>query len=128
MGAATEVVRKAYEAFGRGDVPGVLALCAPAIDWEFVGPSKLGYAGKRSNHAGVADFFMKVGQLDDIHIFEPREFIENGENVAVLGWEKTTARDTGKRFECEWAHVFTVKDGKVTRWRGFADTASRYHD
>ncbi len=46
--------------------------------------------------------------------------------MVVLGWEKTVARDTGKPFECEWAHVFTVKDGKVNRWRGFFDTASRY--
>jgi limonene-1,2-epoxide hydrolase len=29
-------------------------------------------------------------------------------------------------FETEWVHVFTVKSGKITRWRGFFDTAARY--
>jgi ketosteroid isomerase-like protein len=63
---------------------------------------------------------------DDIHSFEPREFIEAGEHVRVLGWEKSTALDTGKSFESEWVHVFTVKNDKVTRWRGFFNTAARY--
>ena len=66
MGAATEVVKKAYDAFGRGDVAGILALCAAQVDWEFVGPPKLGYAGKRRNHAEISDFFSKVHELDDM--------------------------------------------------------------
>jgi ketosteroid isomerase-like protein len=45
----------------------------------------------------------------------------------VLGWEDSVAKDTGKAFKTEWAHVFTVTDGKVTRWRGFFDTAARYN-
>lgn len=44
----------------------------------------------------------------------------------VLGWERATAIDTGRRFESEWVHVFTVKGGKITRWRGFFNTAPRY--
>lgn len=28
---------------------------------------------------------------------------------------KSTALDTGKDFKSEWIHVFTVKNGKVTR-------------
>ena len=51
-----------------------------------------------------------------------------GDNVAVLGWEKALAKDTGKPFESEWAHWFTVQNGKVTRWRGFFNTAARYQD
>jgi ketosteroid isomerase-like protein len=63
---------------------------------------------------------------DDIHVFEPREFIEAGEHVTVLGRESSTALDTGKPFESDWVHIFTIKAGKVTRWRGFFNTAARY--
>jgi uncharacterized protein len=59
-------------------------------------------------------------------VFEPREFIDASEHVIVLGWEKTTALDTNKTFETEWVHVFTVRNGKIVRWRGFFDTAARY--
>jgi uncharacterized protein len=48
------------------------------------------------------------------------------EHVTVLGWTKVTARETQKTFESEWVHVSTVRDGKITRWRGFANTAARY--
>jgi len=126
MGAATDVVRKAYECFGRQDVPGLLELIAEPVDWEFVGPKGLAYTGRRRNRAEVGKFFADIPKADDIHAFEPREFIEAGDHVTVLGWEKSTAIDTGRKFESEWVHVFTVKDGKVTRWRGFFDTAARY--
>ena len=126
MGAATTVVQQAYEAFGRRDVPAILSLIADEVDWEFVGSPNLPYAGRRRTKKEVADFFAAIPGTDDIHVFEPREFIEAGEHLTVLGWQRTTALDTGKTFESEWVHVFTVKNGRVTRWRGFFNTAARY--
>ena len=123
---ATAVVQQVYEAFGRQDVPAILNLVAEEVDWEFVGPASLAYAGKRRNRKEVADFFAAVPRADEVHAFEPREFIAAGEHVTVLGWESSTALDTGTKFQTEWVHVFTVKKGKVTRWRGFFDTAARY--
>ena len=123
---STAVVQQAYEAFGRQDVPSILKLVAADVDWEFVGPASLAYAGKRRNHKEVADFFAAIPRADEIHAFEPREFIAAGEHVTVLGWESSTALDTGTKFQTEWVHVFTVKKGKVTRWRGFFNTAARY--
>ncbi len=126
MLTATEVVQQAYAAFGRGDVPAILELVANDIDWELVGPKKLAYAGHRSNRNEVGAFFESVAQSDNIHVFEPREFIAAGEHVTVLGWEESTAIETNTKFASEWVHVFTVKNGRVTRWRGFFDTAARY--
>jgi uncharacterized protein len=126
MGAALDVVQQAYAAFGQGDIPTLLKLITDEVDWECVAPKTLPYAGRRRTPQEVANFFESLPQADDIHAFEPREFIEAGEHVTVLGWEKTTAIDTKKLFETEWVHVFTVKSGKITRWRGFFDTAARY--
>ena len=66
-----------------------------------MGSSKLPYAGRRRDHAGVAEFFAAVAQADDIQVFEPREFIEAGTHVTVLGWERSRAIDTGYAFETE---------------------------
>jgi ketosteroid isomerase-like protein len=123
---AVEVVRRCYEAFGKGDVPGILEYVAPEIDWEFIGPKQLAYCGPRRTRSEAAAFFADVARLDEIHAFEPREFIESGNNVTVLGWESTTARDTGVKFATEWIHLFTVRDGRIVRWRGSCDTGSRY--
>jgi uncharacterized protein len=126
MGAALNVVQQAYVAFGQRDIPTLMNLIADEVDWECIAPATLPYAGRRRTPGQVAKFFESLAQADDIHAFEPREFIEAGENVTVLGWGKTTALDTQKLFETEWVHVFTVKGDKVTRWRGFFDTAARY--
>ncbi|MGZ3254163.1 MAG: nuclear transport factor 2 family protein [Burkholderiaceae bacterium] len=127
MNAAT-VVKQVYEAFGRGDVSALLELVADDVDWECVGPADLAYAGPRHSRKEVADFFEALPLADEIHTFEPREFIEANENVTVLGWEDSTALETGQDFKTEWAHVFTVKNDKITRWRGFFNTAARYQD
>jgi hypothetical protein len=91
-----------------------------------VGPKSLAYAGKRKSKKEVAEFFAAIPKADTIHEFEPREFIAAGDHVTVLGWESSTAVESGTKFQSEWVHVFTVKNGKVTRWRGFFDTAARY--
>ena len=126
MATPTEIVQKAYAAFGRGDIPGIVEFVADEVDWELIGPATLAYAGQRRNRNQVAAFFSDVSRADQIHQFEPREFIEAGEHVTVLGWERSTAVDTGQDFSSEWVHVFTVKNNKVTRWRGFFNTAARY--
>jgi uncharacterized protein len=126
MSAALNIVEQAYAAFGRQDIPALLELVSDEVDWECVAPASLAYAGKRKTRGEVADFFAALPQADAIHVFEPREFIDASEHVVVLGWEKTTALDTNKTFETEWVHVFTVRNGKIVRWRGFFDTAARY--
>jgi uncharacterized protein len=126
MNTALNIVQQAYAAFGRQDIPALLELVADEVDFECVAPASLPYAGKRKTRSEVADFFDAIPKADAIHVFEPREFIEAGENVVVLGWEKSTALDTNKDFETEWVHVFTVRNDKIVRWRGFFDTAARY--
>ncbi|MBA5689430.1 nuclear transport factor 2 family protein [Rugamonas apoptosis] len=126
MGKAVEVVQQIYAAFGRADVPAILALVADTVDWEYVASPGMPVAGKRRNREEVGAFFAAIPQTDTIHAFEPREFIEAGEHVTVLGWERSTAVETGREFATEWAHVFTVHDGKVSRWRGFLNTAARH--
>src|SRR6516162_3350743 len=126
MGAALDVVQKGFAAFGRRDIPALLKLVADEVDWKEVVPASLPYSGLRRNPAEVAEFFTDVERADDTTVFEPREFIEAGENVTVLGYAEGSARDTKQKFQREWVHIFTVKNGKITRWRGFYDTAARY--
>jgi ketosteroid isomerase-like protein len=126
MAAARDTAQQAYKAFGRRDIPALLNLVADEVDWKFVCPVSWPHSGLRRNQAEVADFFAALNRFDDLTLFEPKEFIEAGENVAVLGYVEGTSRDTKQKFQSEWVHVITVRDGKITRWRGFDDTASRY--
>jgi ketosteroid isomerase-like protein len=42
----------------------------------------------------------------------------------VLGHYVWHVKATGKVWESDFAHVLTVRDGKVTRWQEYTDTAA----
>jgi ketosteroid isomerase-like protein len=126
MGATLDVVQQAYAAFGRRDIPALLKLVADKVDWKEVCPASWPNSGLRRNPSEVAEYFTAVGQANDISVFEPREFIEAGENVTVLGYLEGSARDTKQKFQDEWVHIFTVQNGKITRHRMLSNTAARY--
>jgi uncharacterized protein len=126
VSAALQIVKQAYDAYGRGDIPAILKLVAEKTDWMFVGPASLPYAGVRTTRSEVAEFFKAVGGVDETAVSQPQEFIATGEHVTVLGRRTVTARGSAKSFETDWVHIFTVKDGKITRWRSFSNTAARY--
>src|SRR5437868_582825 len=126
MASPMSVVKAAYDAFGRGDMEGMLGMVADQVEWEFKASGDVPFAGPRRNKAEVAAFFAQLAESDEIEVFEPREFIDGGAHIVVLGFERGKVRANGKLFQSEWAHVFTVTDGKIARWYGFADTAPRF--
>ena len=117
------VVQRAYEAFGRGDIPGVLDLQTDDVVWTFQGSSMIPFAGTYRGREGIAEFFSLVGEALEFELFEPREFVAQGDTV-VLGYERSIAKTTGRSFEQEWAHVYTLRDGKIATGRFFEDTAA----
>ena len=119
---AVEVVQSAYAAFGRGDVSAILSLIADEVEWKFCGAKGLPYTGTFRTKDEIAKWFASIPEVEDIVVFEPREFIPAGDNVTVLGWERTRARPSGKLFETEWVHIFTVRDGRIVRFWGIYDT------
>jgi uncharacterized protein len=119
--SSLDVVRDGYAAFGRGDIPGLLGMCDPAVEWVYHG--SVPWAGSFSRHEGVARFFGILSNALDIETFEPREFIVGGDNVAVQGWTSAKVKVSGKKFDNHWAHVFTIRDGKLARYVGYDTSA-----
>src|SRR5829696_2464384 len=120
-----DVVQRGYEAFGRGDIPALLDLLTDDVEWTLQGPSVIPFAGTRHGHEGVAEFFSVLGVTLDFEQFEPREFVARGDTVVVVvGSERSLSRATGRTIEQEWAHVNTLRDGKIAKFRAFEDTGA----
>ena len=119
-----EVVQETYEALGRGDIPALLDLLTDDVEWALQGPSVIPFAGTRYGREGVAEFFSLVGENLEFQEFEPREFVAQGDTVVVLGFERSLVKPTGRTFEQEWAHVYTLRDGKVAEFLALEDTAA----
>lgn len=117
-----QIIQALYEAFGRGDLPGILAQLHPDVRWQFVGDRAAPYTSTVTGHEAVMHWFGQVAQADDIQAFEPRQFFAGPDHVTVTGTESTIARPGGRRFECEWVHVFQLRDGKVASFWGMLDT------
>ena len=117
-----ELVQKLYAAFGRGDLGYILDACLVNVEWEYVGSTAIPYGGRYAGKQGVEQFFARLGQTCDIKRFEPRDFVAQGDNVVVLGYEEGIARPTGRSFQTPWVHIFTIQNGKLLRFREFADS------
>ncbi len=118
------VVQRTYEAVGRGDIPALLDLLTEDVEWTFQGPSVIPFAGTRRGREEVAEFFSLVGGTLEFEQFEPREFVGQGDTVVVVGYERNLIKPTDRTFEQEWAHVYTLRDGKIVKLRCFEDTAA----
>jgi uncharacterized protein len=118
-----DLVRRAYEAFGRGDIATLLDLFDANIEFVTPGPPELPTAGTRRGRQQVADFFQAVDALFEFERFEPETFLADGDRVVVLGRDRSRIKTTGTVIESEWAHVYDVRDGKIARMQEYIDTA-----
>jgi ketosteroid isomerase-like protein len=121
----TQVVKDAYAAFGRGDVQGILDRLDEGIVWRGVygaGPH-VPTAGERRGKAQVGEFFRQVAQHVNFSRFEPKEFIASGDTVVALG-HYTATTPIGRAFDSDFAMVFTLRNGKVTEFQEFTDSAA----
>jgi ketosteroid isomerase-like protein len=119
------VVQQAYEAFGRGDIPTVLSALTDDVEWTLQGPPGIPWAGTHRGREGVAEFFSLLGEGLEFELFEPLEFVAQGDTVVVLGHERSVVKPTGRGFEQEWAHVYTLRDGKIATGLFIEDTAAQ---
>jgi uncharacterized protein len=121
-----KLVQSAYAAFGRGDIHGVLATLDPNIEWEAVigaDPATVPTAGLRRGVDGVAGFFKTLGDTMVFEQFEPREFIAEGDEVVCIGYYTARVTKTGGTMASSWVMVFTIRGGRIVRFREWSDSA-----
>jgi ketosteroid isomerase-like protein len=118
------IVQRTYEAVGQGDIPGLLALMADDVEWTLQGPASIPFAGTRHGRDGVAEFFTLIGTHLDFEAFGPHTFVTEGNQVVALGSERSSVKATGRAIAQEWAHVYTIANGRITHFAAYEDTAA----
>jgi steroid delta-isomerase-like uncharacterized protein len=118
------LVQSMYAAFGRGDIAAVIANCAPDVQWEVLGPPRsFPLFGTRRGAGEVEDFFRLLPEVHTFTEFSPENFVAGNDTVVALGHYSFTLNNNGRTVATEWAHAFTIRDGMVTRFREFTDSA-----
>ena len=118
------IVHQAYNNFKTGNIPALLDLCSDNITWQLPQMENVPFGGERTTRAGVGEFFALVGANQDSLRFEPNEAVAQGDKVVSLGYYSWRVKATGREFEGDFAHVFTIRNGKIVAFHEYTDTAA----
>jgi len=118
------VVRRAYENFKGGDIKGLLDSLTEEVDWRLPEIEGVGFSGGRRGRESVGGFFNELAESQETVSFEPREFVAQGDKVVALGTYRWRVKKTGREYGGDWAHVFTVRGGKIEGFHEYMDSAA----
>lgn len=117
----TNSIRGVYDAFATGDMPTVLAVLDPEVDWTEA--EGFPYGGRYTGpDAVLQNVFMNLGSEWTEFEAVAREFITEGNTVVALGEYTGTYNATGKSFKAPFAHVWKFEGDKVVAFQQYTDT------
>lgn len=119
MTSPLEVVRSFYDKLKAGDAPGALSLMSHDIEWIAMWHYKVN--GRGPEHIVEGLFKPLMAEWSSFALI-PTEFIVDGDTVVSLGHFSGVHGTSGKQVEARYAHVWTVVDSRITRFRQYIDT------
>ena len=123
----TELVKQVYENFATGNMPAVLAAFDPEIKWHaceslpLVSEVSLPLTGPDQVLQYIFGQFPDY--FDGFHL-DVESIFGSGDQVAMAGYYKGVWKSSGKEFKANAAHIWTVREGKLTRFFQAVDTAN----
>jgi len=114
--ANEDTLRTVYDAFAKGDVDTVMGLYTDDIKFHVSGRSLV--SGDYSGKGEVLGFFGKLMELSGgtFHL-EVLDILANNEHGITLTMER--GQRGGKTLENRAVHVWEIRDGKCTQFRGY---------
>jgi ketosteroid isomerase-like protein len=104
----------------RASLPDLIAEFAdPEIEW-IEGPDRIDARTYRG-HAGVREALQHWYEDFSEYTYDLREMVDCGDHVLVVAREEARGASSGATVAGESFYLFTVRDGKVARFRGFSD-------
>lgn len=120
-----EIARGGYDAFNRGEIEAVLGIMDPDIEWQEPEVEGLPASGIHHGREAVAEnVFGRVQEDWDEFQVLPEEFLDAGERVVVLGRFQGKGKASGGTLDAPFAHIWTLRDGKLVWFRNYMDTAN----
>jgi ketosteroid isomerase-like protein len=116
-----EVIQELYRAFREKDYDAFLRISTHDLEWiqskgfpggaTYKGASEVIESVFKANHNNWEDFAYNIEQ-----------FLNASNSVIVIGSYTGINRISGKSMSAAAAHIYELRDGKVCRFRMFADT------
>ena len=118
-------LKNVYEAFGRGEMPAVLAAMSPDIRWHQAEGNPYNPSGEAwvGPDAVLNNLFVRIGGDWDGFTVNPKTYHDAGDSVVVEGRYRGTFKATGKSMDIQFCHVWHIRDGKAIKFQQYLDTA-----
>jgi uncharacterized protein len=113
-----EVVRRAYDAFARGDLETLRTFLAPDIEWRTT--PEVPFMG---NYVGLDEFLRGMNDWTDSFediTTQVEEMIDAGDSVIVGHRMRGRGRDSGVEVDLAIFQVVGVRDGQLTRMHDYS--------
>jgi ketosteroid isomerase-like protein len=68
-------------------------------------------------------FFGSLAETQTDRVLNPEEFIAHDDKLVMIGRYSAVVTATNKRIDLAVVHVFTIQNGKITRFLNFTDSA-----
>lgn len=126
--ALIQVVQAADVAFAAHQPQQLLTLCTHDCCWQAPGLAAfMPWSGKHHGHAGVLDFIARLDQHLEFPNFVPSSLVVDvvrGQVVAV-GSARCRVKASGRLYVKHWAHLFSLRDGLISAFLEYSDTAAQ---
>ena len=120
----TKLAAQMYETFMAGDVEWFLNLFSDDAAWHAPEIENVPLNGKFSGRENLAAFISDIDNYEEFLKFDPTEYIAQGDRVVILGNFSARSKTTDTQYATDFAHIITVRDGKIVDFYEFFDNAA----
>ena len=119
-----QLAKNVYAAFGRGDIPAVLAEFHPEIEWREAegNPYKPDGAAWVGPQAVLEQLFMRLGSEWEAFTVTVRTLHDAGEHVVMEGRYTGLYKPSAKSVDAQVCHVLRFRGGKLLSFQQYVDT------
>jgi uncharacterized protein len=115
------LVRRAYAAFARRDLPALLDLIHPTAEW-VIPPGAGPIAGAHRGHQAIlAEILVALPDDPARFAIEPEELFAVEDRVIVFGRYRIGAGNGAEPREIRFLDVVTMRDGYIVRYQSYFD-------
>ncbi|MBZ5674227.1 MAG: nuclear transport factor 2 family protein [Acidobacteriia bacterium] len=118
------VIERFYKMYARKDIAATLALFDPQVEMHpaenFIYATGKPFVGPDAIQGSI---FTRVDDDWDGFTATTQEILGAGEVVIARGRYRGTFKATGTPIDAEFVHVFRFKNGRISMWQSYTDTA-----
>lgn len=129
-----KTVKDLFSALSQGDIPTVLNYLDNAIDWQSPATKttlkEISWSKERRGCDQVKAFFSELRDKIRMDDMSYSSIVATDDRVVIEGTTRGSVISTGCFYRSDWVMAFTLRNGKIIRFRHYydsADVAAAFH-